>query len=100
MLRLGLPSLPISRVLTTARNRRPCRAWMSWSSGKDSVFALHTARQAGIEVLRMPAPVTALAARPVGALDRSIESSSSLGLYLLGSTIASRGAARASTTPW
>ncbi|MFP3907381.1 MAG: ATP-binding protein [Acidimicrobiales bacterium] len=27
------------------------RAWMSWSSGKDSAFALHTARAAGVRIV-------------------------------------------------
>ena len=29
------------------------RAWMSWSSGKDSALALDTARRSGTEVVRL-----------------------------------------------
>jgi len=64
VLRLRLPSLPVPRVLTTAYDGRPSRAWMSWSSGKDSAFALHTTRQASeVEVVGLLTTVNAAAER-------------------------------------
>lgn len=46
--------------MTTAE--RP-RAWMSWSSGKDSAYALHTARAGGVQITGLLTTVNAGADR-------------------------------------
>ncbi len=42
----------------------PVRGWMSWSSGKDSAFALHTVRTGG------RVEITGLLTTPTAATDR------------------------------
>ncbi len=54
---MGAPS-------TVPPARRPLRAWMSWSSGKDSALALHEARAGGqVEVVGLLTTVNATAER-------------------------------------
>ncbi len=62
--RSSSPPSPTGRVLPLLRRRVRVRAWMSWSTGKDSALALHRARGAlGLDVECLLVSVNAAAAR-------------------------------------
>jgi uncharacterized protein (TIGR00290 family) len=61
----------------------PERAWVSWSSGKDSAFALHVARQAGLAVVGLVTTVDAESGRvPVHGVPRHLVEAQARALQL------------------